>query len=449
MDEMQKAFYEVMHKYEKSFGEKGVTAILNDWRYAKAGLATIMRAHPDWDEDAKAIVFRFNGGRTIEQDVVDEAAFSMYEIALELLSGDALSRFSTALDAAKSEYSSTLTEDTLAIIRESTQINCVTGQKTSRIIGKFCRQFGLDKHERFNKVYAALADSLNPLTIEKTALLSVHPCDFLEMSNKDNEWHSCHKLNAGKYQSGCLSYMCDEVSMVFYIVDNNVKDHFYRYPKIHREMFFFKDGYLFQSRLYPQDYYEPMDQYRGIVQKAMATCLNKPNLWIFKEKRSEFFKHLLTADNSTHYADYDYHGNLSILRGSSNDVFMTIGSQPRCVCCGEHFTNPREIKCDYCTHTVVCKDCGQTVPRRDSIYTDAFYCKSCAHICAACGTQTHGTMYPVINKRGELIAVCEDCHAAAQSICSACRVQHICSAMKSIILCPHTSLKPEESEVPA
>ena len=43
MDEMQKAFYEVMHKYEKSFGEKGVTAILNDWRYAKAGLATIMR----------------------------------------------------------------------------------------------------------------------------------------------------------------------------------------------------------------------------------------------------------------------------------------------------------------------------------------------------------------------------------------------------------------------
>ena len=49
-----------------------------------------MRAHPDWDEEAKAIVFRFNGGRTIEQDVVDEAAFSMYEIALELLSGDAL-----------------------------------------------------------------------------------------------------------------------------------------------------------------------------------------------------------------------------------------------------------------------------------------------------------------------------------------------------------------------
>ena len=80
-------------------------------------------------------------------------------------------------------------------------------------------------------------------------------------------------------------------------------------------------------------------------------------VWI--GRRSDFFKHLLTADNSTHYADYDYHGNLSILRGSSNYVFMTIGSQPRCVCCGEHFTNPREIKCDYCTHTVVCKDCGQ------------------------------------------------------------------------------------------
>lgn len=449
MDEMQKAFYEVMHKYEKSFGEKGVTTILNDWRYAKAGLATIMRAHPDWDEDAKAIVFRFNGGRTIEQDVVDEAAFSMYEIALELLSGDALSRFSTALVAAKSEYSSTLTEDTLAIIRESTQINCVTGQKTSRIIGKFCRQFGLDKHERFNKVYAALADSLNPLTIEKTALLSVHPCDFLEMSNKDNKWHSCHKLNGGLYQSGCLSYMCDEVSMIFYTVDNNVEDHFYRYPKIHREIFFFKDGYLFQSRLYPQDYYEPMDQYRGIVQKAMAACLDLPNLWIYKEKRSEFEKHLLTADNSTHYIDYDYYGNLSILRGSSEHCVLEIGSQSRCVCCGSHFTNAREIKCNQCADTVVCKDCGSTIPRKEAIYTNAFYCKSCAHICAACKSLVHGTMYPVINKKGELITICQDCHTEAQNICSSCRVRQICSMMKSNILCPRTSIRPEESEVPA
>lgn len=449
MDDLKNAFYEVMHKYEKSFGETGVSIILDDWRFAKAGLAAIMRCHPDWDEEAKAIVFRFNGGRTIERDVVDEAAFSMYEIALELLTSEALSRFSTAFDAAKSEYSNTLTEDTLTIIRESAQINCVTGQKTSRIIGKLCRQFGLDKHERFNKVYAALADSLNPLTIEKTALLSIHPCDFLEMSNKDNEWHSCHKLNEGKYQSGCLSYMCDEVSMVFYTVDNNVKDHFYRYPKIHREMFFYKDGFLFQSRLYPQDYYEPMDQYRGIVQKAMATCLDRPNLWIFKEKRSDFEKHLLTTDNSTHYTDYDYYGNLSILRGSSDQCVMEIGSQSRCVCCGSHFINAKEIKCDRCADTVVCKDCGNTIPRKEAIYTDAFYCKSCAHICAACGTLAHGTMYPVINKKGELVAVCRDCHTEAQNICSACRVRQICGMMKSNILCPRTSMRPEESEVPA
>lgn len=449
MDEMKNAFYEVMHKYQKSFSETGVGVILDDWQCAKAGLATIMRAHPDWDEDAKAIVLRFNGGRTIERDVVDEAAFSMYELAKELLTADALGRFSTAFDAAISEYSSTLTENSLVIIRKSTQISCVTGQKTSRIIGKFCRQFGLYKHERFNKVYAALADSLNPLTIEKTALLSIHPCDFLEMSNRDNEWHSCHKLNGGLYQSGCLSYMCNEVSMVFYTVDNNIKDHFYRYPKIHREMFFFKDGYLFQSRLYPQDYYEPMDQYRSIVQKAMATCLDKPNLWVFKEKRSEFEKHLLTADNSTHYTDYDYYGNLSILRDSSDYCVLEIGSQSRCVCCGKHFVNASEIKCDSCEHTVVCKDCGRTVSRQDAIYTDAFYCKSCAYVCATCGTAVHGTMYPAINKKGELITICENCHGAAQNVCSACRVRHICSTMKSIILCPRTSIKPEEGEVTA
>lgn len=418
MDDLKQAFYEVMHKYKKSFSETGVTTILKDWASAKAALATMLRLHPDWDEEAKAIVFRFSEGRKIEHDVVDEAAFSMSEIASEILTPDALNRFTRAFRAAVSEYSNTLTENTLEVIRENSNITCVTGQKTSRIIGRLCRTFGLDKHEHYNAVFARLADSLNPLVIEKTALLSIHPCDFLEMSNKDNDWHSCHRLNDGSYQSGCLSYLCDTVSMIFYTVDNNVKDYFYRHPKLTREMFFYKDGHLFQSRLYPQDYYEPMERYRGLVQRAIAACLDRPNLWIFKEKRSDFEKHLITADNSTHYPDYDYYGNLSILKGSPEQYSIEIGSQSRCVCCGNYFINSRQINCGQCSDLVVCKECGTTIPRNNTIYTDAFYCKSCAHICSVCGTTIQGTSYPVMNRQGKLTTACLECYSAALNICS-------------------------------
>lgn len=235
MEELKKAFYEVMYKYEKSFGETGVMTNLNTWAQEKAGLLELLRRHPNWDEDAKAIVFTFDEGRGIQRDVVDEIAFTMEDLAVERIKDkQCLENFRIALRAAVNEYSSTLSEQTLEIIRTRGGIKCAEGQKTSRIIGKLCRSFGVDGHEHYNAVFAQLSDSLNPLQMLKTALLSLHPCDFLEMSNKDNTWTSCHNLESGSYQAGTLSYMTDDVSMIFFTVDPEVKDHYPTHNRVQR-----------------------------------------------------------------------------------------------------------------------------------------------------------------------------------------------------------------------
>ena len=305
MEELKQAFYEVMCKYEKSFGETGVMANLNAWARNKASLLELLRRHPQWDEDAKAIVFTFDEGRGIEHDVVDEVAFTMEDLAAEQIKDEQqLEDFRISLRTAVSEYSSTLSEQALEIIRNRGGIKCAAGQKTSRIIGKLCRQFGVDGHERYNAVFAQLSDALNPLQMLKTALLSLHPCDFLEMSNKDNTWTSCHNLETGGYQAGALSYMTDDVSMIFFTVDPGVTHHFYRLPRRSRQMFFYKDGSLFQSRLYPSDLSEPMDLYRGIVQKAIATCLGVPNRWILKKKRGQ-----TVSMHNARYIEGAYHCN--------------------------------------------------------------------------------------------------------------------------------------------
>lgn len=184
MEELKNAFYEVMYKYEKSFGEDGVIANLNAWAESKKTLITLLRRHPEWNEDAKAVVIKFNEGREIERDVVDETAFAMISIADEIIDKERQESFHTAFNAAVGEYSTTLSDAALEIIRETGNIKCASGQKTSRIIGRLCRQFGVDSHERYNAVFAQLSDALNPLKIQKTAVLSVHPCDFLEMSSK-------------------------------------------------------------------------------------------------------------------------------------------------------------------------------------------------------------------------------------------------------------------------
>lgn len=439
MEELKNAFYEVMYKYEKSFGEQGVMANLNAWSESKSSLLTLLRRHPQWNENAKAVVIEFNEGRDIERDVVDETAFALSNIADEIIPEENQNAFHIAFNAAVSEYNTTLSDNALEIIRTNGNIKCASGQKTSRIIGKLCRQFGVDMHNKYNAAFAQLSDALNPLKIQKTAVLSVHPCDFLEMSSKTSTWKSCHNLSTGSYQTGTLSYMIDEVSMIFFTVDSDIKDHFYRAARRTRQMFFFKDNMLYQSRLYPEDSSEIMMQNRNIVQKIIATCLGVPNFWTLKTKRDELSEICESAKGSEQYPDYNYCGNLSVLKGTEISGKFVIGKKPICVCCGVGEVNSRYLKCN-CENTVVCQDCGKTIPRIHARYIEnAFHCNACLHLCASCGKIIRDTMYPAYDRRGNQVEVCFDCFNASLEPCAACSVQRICQIIGAS-LCPRTEI---------
>jgi hypothetical protein len=201
MKELQQAFYEVMYKYEKSFSETGVMTNLRAWWKAKNPLIELLRQHPNWNEQALALVFDYSEGRGIDCDVVDEVCFTLTDLANEIIPEEQQGDFKAALTAAVSAYSRTPSEENLEVIRSRGGIKCATRQKSSRIIGKLCKHFHVDGHARYNSVYAQLADALNPMQMQKTAVLSVHPCDFLEMSSRDSTWESCHRLNGGSYQA--------------------------------------------------------------------------------------------------------------------------------------------------------------------------------------------------------------------------------------------------------
>lgn len=169
--------------------------------------------------------------------------------------------------------------------------------------------------------------------------------------------------------------------------------------------------------------------FRHLVQKAISRCLTEPNLWYLKTKRPDLNAHLSTYRGSLHYPDYNYHGNLSVLQGHRKDTELTIGAAAKCVCCGNELRSNGAIKCS-CKEVAVCRKCGQTVARGQGIYLeDGFYCKTCLHICAACGRPTLGTMYPAYNRRGTLVEVCQDCYQQLTSGCASCSMASACRAM--------------------
>lgn len=244
-------------------------------------------------------------------------------------------------------------------------IKAVAGQKLSRVINKLCHHLGIDKDKDYNKEFAKFSDAVNPLTIKRHTVISVHPVDYLTMSF-GNSWSSCHTIDKknircmdnsyqGMYSGGTMSYMLDETSVVFYTVDGKYDGNELELePKINRNMFHIGEDKLIQGRVYPQtndsknSIYE---QFRNIMQKVIADCMGKPNMW--KLKRGTCACADVIESKGVHYRDYENFDdcNVSYLKlddDTYNENRITVGHEQICPCCGEVHTREKCIECDDC-----------------------------------------------------------------------------------------------------
>ena len=289
----------------------------------------------------------------------------------------------------------------------------------------------------YNALFARLADALNPAHIEKTAVLSIHPCDFLEMSNRDNTWSSCHCLEGGGYRGGCQSYMGDAVSMIFFTVSDEYTQDFYTAPRITREIFCYKDNVLLQSRLYPTDLEDQKTLYRSIVQQVIATCLDKPNLWSIKRGK-DTEPYCESAADSNHYPDYEYgYAVVSLLKGETYYGKMTIGSVARCVCCGGEQKNHRSIRCAECGNMYVCKGCCKTVHGYGRYIDEHFYCNECSYECTVCKERLIGMPRIGIARSGERRGICPACYEQVVGVCRNCTIHSDCLSIGANRFCPN------------
>ena len=450
---LKQQFYDVMYKYEKPFAETGVLANLNQWATAKRPLLELLRHHPNWQEEDLAVVMEIQNVRPIDRDAVDEGVFALRELGEEMqLPAEQRKNLYGALCAAITGYEQLMPDNDnyLDTIRSLTGIPCVAGQKTSRVINRICCQFGLDQYtvERpdapgqmvhpYNAIFARLSDALNPPADTKKLVLSIHPCDFLEMSGKNSTWKSCHRLNGGSYQAGCQSYMGDGVSMVLFVVEPDQTGPYGKVPHLNRQIFCYGDGLLLQSRLYPERNDDANTIYRHTVQAILATCLQRPNQWKVKRdirKENEFWH---TVSQSCHYPDYDHgYAILSLLKGQDSYTPLKIGSVSLCTVCGQPKSESSRLQCTQCEPVAICAACGKTLPMRDlEHYEGKFYCKDCLYWCSVCRKYHLGTPRKVFGRRGQEKSVCPDCYRNVADTCRGCLIHEQCLDFGGNRFCP-------------
>ena len=307
------------------------------------------------------------------------------------------------------------------------EIRAREGQKTTKVVGKVMKHYGIDKHPEYTKKFAAYCDAINVIKLTRHTILSVHPCDYLTMSF-GNSWSSCHTIDKqdlrgkggdsyeGLYSSGTVSYMLDKSSFVLYTTDAKLSPdaEMEKQDKINRCMFHVMNERIVQGRCYPQS--EDGNnglytQFRNLVQKVMSELWEIPNMW--KVKKGSSTMNLIDT-NGTHYPDYIHFFDCNMSVFSETKIpnrygVVEIGHAPICVECGYKHNTGNNINCCHGQYGF-CPECGAIVDDYDNAteIDGEYYHNDCVFYC-----EYHNQYEPLNDHYADVVSygnICADAY---------------------------------------
>lgn len=279
------------------------------------------------------------------------------------------------------------------------------GCKVSRILGKIATELNLPGYEEFRIAHSQV---LNQKTLTGTLYLSIHPLDYMTMSDNDCGWSSCMSwADEGEYRRGTVEMMNSPCVVVAYLA--NPKDA-YNIQGVHwsnkkwRELFVVTPEVITGIKGYPYQntYLETIicDWLRDLA-KTNLNYEYHNTLIEYAPHKAVYIKNKSIIARFMTGCMYNDFGSRSHLGYFSVDVDGYIdvdySGPSMCMRCGqatEDFDTEGNMVCCACDDTRRCDECGD---RHDANYLyeldGYYYCEYCynniAVNCASCNTDHH------------------------------------------------------------
>ena len=264
-------------------------------------------------------------------------------------------------------------------------------------------------------------------TISGKFCISVHPLDFLSLSENNHKWRSCHSLD-GDYRAGNLSYMIDEATVICYLIsdEETILPHFpasvpWNNKKWRMLLHFSNDKtYVMASRPYPFEHSELLKWIQENIFQDIGLGYWTPfSKEVLKSFSNEYFEDLYPINNSfvplntfvkvgigaLNYNDvldsscyrpaYSYFKHLkkvtpqySFTKKTNNWTKITIGKASICPNCGIHNLDLTDkLICSNCydSEDELSQDCWCERCHRLECYEDMIVGEMSGHLfCANC-----------------------------------------------------------------
>lgn len=306
-----------------------------------------------------------------------------------------------------------------------------TGCKVSKMLGKIAKAFDLPGYEAFRLAHSLC---LNEKMIKGKLTLSLHPMDYMTMSDNESDWDSCMSwINGGEYRRGTVEMMNSPMVVVAYLESSNelnLGPHKWNSKKW-RELFIVTPAVIAGIKGYP---YWNRDIERQTI--MMLRELAQKNLnWgpyncepqKFKPRRECEFQEFNKTVTFQFYTDAmynDFYGDhyAVISYNCPEHCDVSYSGASECMCCGNQhceFDSEYSLYCYDCDDTYRCAECGDRVSREYAYEVDGdFLCSYCMENlgrCEICGEphfDGNFTDLYLANDKGIIggsLALCYDC----------------------------------------
>ena len=319
------------------------------------------------------------------------------------------------------------------------------GSKTIKIVGKLAKAFEIEGFEEFRIAHSQI---LNQKQLKGTLCLSIHPLDYMTMSDNECGWDSCMSWSQfGSYRQGTVEMMNSENVIVAYLKskeDMHICNDNYWNNKKWRELFIVTNPVITEIKAYP--YHNPalteivMDwlkelayfnlhwTYEDAVRRNYREEIQMEGLGTSGDKFSLYF------ETGSMYRDFgsdrghlmSFGKNLSIedlekypYKEDANRLYVCYSGLGQCMVCGRtsqyaDFYNDASLACDCCYSYRLCACCGEPLRGDDYFVNGECYCQDCyydhAIECEECGCPVHEDeavrligMYRIPNERQAML----------------------------------------------
>ena len=289
------------------------------------------------------------------------------------------------------------------------KISIKKGVRIMPLLSKIADAFNIPDFEDFRLAHSQI---LNQKKLTGQLSLSIHPLDYMTMSDNDCGWDTCMSwTNSGGYRHGTVEMMNSPMVIVAYLSSKTPyylnNDEFEWSNKKWRQLFIVNKHLITGIKSYPYTNVEltdiVMNWLRELAQKNLSWSYNDvttetcdlDSCFDLPEVRIQFDTNMMYNDFC---ANTDYQIALNKKLGCNNIEIMYSGKS-ECMVCGDFlvdFDNESSLGCLDCVPAChICENCECEIYELDDVHTLDGYllCEECwydnTYLCEVCQEYHH------------------------------------------------------------